>query len=158
MMADPYLAPAGASAGITIVREFAAPRWRVWKEWTEPERFATWFGAPETIVSRTRVQIDLRPGGSWQATTVSADAAGQGTLWSGRYLEVVEPERLVFTIAVLKRAPHADLVTVTFEELGRSQTRMLFSQSGWMTPEEYELGKLRWLAEFDCMRKRLQGA
>src|SRR6185503_8816968 len=31
-------------AGITIRRVFAAPRERVWREWTEPECFADWFG------------------------------------------------------------------------------------------------------------------
>ena len=30
--------------GFTITRVFDAPRERVWKEWTEPERFADWFG------------------------------------------------------------------------------------------------------------------
>jgi uncharacterized protein YndB with AHSA1/START domain len=33
--------------GITITRVFDAPRERVWQEWTEPERFADWFGGPE---------------------------------------------------------------------------------------------------------------
>ena len=36
--------------GITITRVFDAPRERVWKEWTEPERFADWFGGPEAEV------------------------------------------------------------------------------------------------------------
>jgi uncharacterized protein YndB with AHSA1/START domain len=31
--------------GIEITRVFDAPRERVWKEWTEPERFADWFAA-----------------------------------------------------------------------------------------------------------------
>ena len=35
-------------SGITITRVFDAPRERVWKEWTEPERFADWFGGPES--------------------------------------------------------------------------------------------------------------
>jgi uncharacterized protein YndB with AHSA1/START domain len=30
--------------GIRMVRVFDAPRERVWAEWTEPERFADWFG------------------------------------------------------------------------------------------------------------------
>jgi uncharacterized protein YndB with AHSA1/START domain len=36
-------APA-AGEGIRITRVFDAPRERVWQEWTEPERFADWFG------------------------------------------------------------------------------------------------------------------
>jgi uncharacterized protein YndB with AHSA1/START domain len=34
--------------GITVTRVFDAPRERVWKEWTEPERFADWFGGTES--------------------------------------------------------------------------------------------------------------
>ena len=30
--------------GIRITRVFDAPRAEVWREWTEPDRFADWFG------------------------------------------------------------------------------------------------------------------
>ena len=33
--------------GLAIRRVFDAPREAVWREWTEPERFADWFGAPD---------------------------------------------------------------------------------------------------------------
>jgi uncharacterized protein YndB with AHSA1/START domain len=34
--------------GITIRRIFESPRELVWREWTEPERFADWFGGPQS--------------------------------------------------------------------------------------------------------------
>jgi uncharacterized protein YndB with AHSA1/START domain len=37
-------------AGISITRAFDAPRERVWREWTEPERFADWFGGTDSEV------------------------------------------------------------------------------------------------------------
>jgi uncharacterized protein YndB with AHSA1/START domain len=43
--------PDSASIGITITRVFAAPRERVWKEWTEPERFADRFGGSQSEAS-----------------------------------------------------------------------------------------------------------
>jgi uncharacterized protein YndB with AHSA1/START domain len=36
--------------GIVIVRIFDAPRELVFKAWTEPERFATWFGEHDSSI------------------------------------------------------------------------------------------------------------
>ena len=48
--------------GIEITRVFDAPRERVWQEWTEPERFADWFGGPESEVPLATVSMDVRRG------------------------------------------------------------------------------------------------
>ena len=69
----------------------------MWKEWTEPERFADWFGGPETEVPLSTVSMDVRAGGAWRATML-AGAPRREIQWEGEYHEVVEPERLVFTI------------------------------------------------------------
>jgi hypothetical protein len=57
-----------ATEGITITRVFDAPRERVWKEWTEPKRFADWFGGSKSEVPPSTLSMDVRPGGSWRAT------------------------------------------------------------------------------------------
>ena len=54
--------------GFTITRIFEAPRERVWREWTEPERFADWFGGPDGEVPPSTVSMDVRVGGLWKAT------------------------------------------------------------------------------------------
>src|SRR6267142_2545135 len=46
----------------------ADSREQVWKEWTEPEAFADWFGGAESEVPLSSVSMDVRPGGSWRAT------------------------------------------------------------------------------------------
>jgi uncharacterized protein YndB with AHSA1/START domain len=58
--------------GIAITRVFDAPRERVWQEWTEPERFADWFGGVESEVPVSSVEMDVRPGGSWRLTMFAA--------------------------------------------------------------------------------------
>ena len=64
---DPISAEAG-EPGITIVREFAAPRARVWEAWTNPDVMARWFH-PETLVTpRESVSVDLRVGGEYTYT------------------------------------------------------------------------------------------
>src|SRR3954462_13994940 len=66
---DPRMAePASPEAGITITRVFDAPRERVWKEWTEPERFADWYGGSDGEVPVSTVSMDVREGGAWRAT------------------------------------------------------------------------------------------
>ena len=49
--------------GLEITRVFDAPREEVWREWTEPERFAGWYGGPEADNPLDTVSMDVRPGG-----------------------------------------------------------------------------------------------
>jgi len=82
--------------GISLTRVFDAPRERVWKEWTEPEAFADWFGGAESDVPLATVSMDVRPGGSWRLTMFFGPERRE-IQWRGEYREVVEPERLVFS-------------------------------------------------------------
>jgi uncharacterized protein YndB with AHSA1/START domain len=58
-------------AGISITRAFDAPRERVWREWTEPERFADWFGGTDSEVPLSTVSMHVTAGGAWRATMFS---------------------------------------------------------------------------------------
>ena len=51
---------------IRITRVFDAPREELWREWTEPERFADWFGGPQNEVPISSVTMDVRVGGAWR--------------------------------------------------------------------------------------------
>jgi uncharacterized protein YndB with AHSA1/START domain len=80
----------------TIVREFDAPRAMVFRAWTDPEQLAK-LSAPEGMSTPlSSVSGDVRPGGAY-ASMMVRDETGETFSVSGRYLEVVEPERLVFT-------------------------------------------------------------
>jgi uncharacterized protein YndB with AHSA1/START domain len=89
--------PAPDAEGITITRVFDAPRELVFKAWTEPERFVRWFGLGDSEVPLSTIAMDVRPGGAWRATMFAGPDRYQ-IQWRGVYHEVVEPERLVFTI------------------------------------------------------------
>ena len=141
-----------AEEGITIVRVFDAPRERVWKEWTEPERFADWFGGAESEVPLESVSMDVRPGGSWRLTMFAARGENH---WHGRYREVVEPERLVFTLTD-QPGDTNELVTVVLTDLGGGRTEMRFEQrGGGLSPEEYERAGQGWSGFFDRIAQRL---
>jgi uncharacterized protein YndB with AHSA1/START domain len=142
--------------GITIVRVFDAPRERVWREWIEPAAFADWFGGVDGEVPLSTVSMDVRPGGSWRLTMF----AGPGRLeirWRGEYREVVEPERLVFTVSDGPDEAY-ELITVVLTELGDGRTELLLQQRGRMSPEEYERAGQGWSTFFDRIEERLAAA
>lgn len=82
-----------ATGEITITREFAAPRELVWKAWTDPDLLARWQG-PKSFTAPS-IKIDLRVGGNYLYCMRSPE--GQDFWSTGRFLEVVEFERIVCT-------------------------------------------------------------
>ncbi len=114
---------------IVITRIFDAPRKKVWKAWTDPERVKRWWG-PKGFTS-PEIKIDLRPGGTYQYCMRSPK--GQD-LWSGGiFQEVVSQERIVVTdyfsdkdgnkisptqLGLSADFPAESTVTITFTEEG----------------------------------------
>ncbi|MFF1632826.1 SRPBCC domain-containing protein [Leifsonia sp. NPDC058248] len=74
---------------IEISRTLAADRERVWRAFTEPNEFVSWFWPPRF---QSTAELDARVGGSWRLVS---EVAGMGL--SGVFAAVDEPERLVFT-------------------------------------------------------------
>jgi uncharacterized protein YndB with AHSA1/START domain len=142
--------------GISLTRVFDAPRERVWKEWTEPERFADWFGGAAAEVPVATVSMEVRPGGAWRAT-MFADPGRREIQWKGEYREVVEPERLVFTISDRPGEDAFELIVVVLRDLGDGRTEMRFEQHGRMAAEQYERAKQGWSTFFDRISERLAG-
>lgn len=109
---------------IVLTREIAAPRTLLFRLWTEPEHLMRWWGPQTTTASS--VSVDLREGGAWRHCILTAEGK---EYWShGRYLEIVPPERLVFTFAWEGqdgKPGHQMQVTVELHELGE-KTRLVF--------------------------------
>jgi uncharacterized protein YndB with AHSA1/START domain len=137
-----------------ITRVFDAPRERVWREWTEPERFADWFGGTEYEVPLSTVSMDVRVGGAWRLTMLTRRGE---ILWHGEYQEVVEPERIVLTMT---DQPPGDaayaLVIVDLVDLGDGRTEMRFEQRGPMPPEQARAARDGWGVFFDRIAERLE--
>ena len=109
---------------IVLIREIAAPRTLLFRLWTEPEHLMRWWGPQTTTASSA--SVDLREGGAWRHCILTAEGK---EYWShGRYLEIVPPERLVFTFAWEGqdgKPGHQMQVTVELHELGE-KTRLVF--------------------------------
>jgi len=144
--------------GLRITRTFDAPRERVWREWTEPEAFADWFGGTQSEVPVSTVAMDVRPGGEWRAT-MYAGPERREIRWKGEYQEVSEPERLVLTITDEPDSDARELVTVVLNDLGDGRTEMHVEQTGGgLTPEGYERAKQGWGTFLDRMEERVHAA
>ena len=140
--------------GFTLTRVFDAPRERVWREWTEPEAFADWFGAAGGEVPLSTVSMDVRPGGSLRLT-MFAGPERREINWTGVYREVRAPERLVFTISDQPDEERYELIVVVLTDLGDGRTEMLLEQRGLMSPEEYDGARSGWSTFLDRIDERL---
>lgn len=152
-MTEPELFGTG---GFATTRVFAAARERVWQEWTEPERFADWFGGEDCDVPPSTVAMDVRPGGRWRATMFCGPDRRE-IRWNGEYREVTAPERLVFTITDQPGSDRCELVAVVLTDLGDGRTEMHFAQRGHQSPDEYERAKQGWGTFFKRIDERLIG-
>ena len=139
-------------AGFRTVRVFDAPRERVWREWTEPERFADWFGGADIVVPVSTVSFDLREGGGWSATMLAGD---REIRWRGEFHEIVPPERLVLTFSDQPSGDERELVIVELRDLGDGRTEMRFEQRGRQGAEQYLRAQRGWGTFFDRLAERL---
>jgi len=109
---------------LDLTRVLDAPRALVFKVWTEPQHLAKWWGphgftAPECT-------LDLRPGGRLR---IRMTGHGFDNVMDGEFVEIVEPERLVFKSFLRDGTgtPYLEtLTTVTFsEDAGKTTLRLL---------------------------------
>jgi uncharacterized protein YndB with AHSA1/START domain len=147
------MSDATTAEGISMTRVFDAPRELVFRAWTEPERFAYWFGGTGAEVPMSSVEMDVRAGGAWKATMIIGP--DQQIDWHGEFREVEAPERLVLTLSD-RPGSEFELVTVELRELGDGRTEMRFRQTGGhMDAEGYEQAKAGWGSFFDAMDENL---
>lgn len=66
---------------------------RVWRAWVDADALRQWFG--QAAAASWRAALDVRPGGRYRLTMELPDGTSYDAY--GRYLEVVEARRLVFT-------------------------------------------------------------
>ena len=104
---------------IRIVREFDAPRERVYRAWTDPELVVQWLGPSDTAMVLDH--WDVRTGGSWRYHAVRDGE--EIARFYGSFHEIREPERLVQTFTFAGVPDGVSLETLTLTDLGDGRTR-----------------------------------
>ena len=112
-----------AQAGeLTFTRVFDAPRELVFRCMIEPEHLTHFWGPAGMSAPLEHIKVDARPGGVFETVMVN-DADGSQYPTRAVYVEVTEPERLVWNEA------HSGMTTtVTFTDLGGARTEVRIHQ------------------------------
>jgi uncharacterized protein YndB with AHSA1/START domain len=133
---------------LVFTRTFAAPRELVFKAWTTAAMVKNWWGC--NVFPASHMEMDARPGGAWRGCLRSDEG---GEVWlGGKFIEVVRPERLVFTF-IRDAAPAIGLepvdtrVTLTFAE-EKGKTLMHFRQEFFVSTELRDDHENGWSTSF----------
>ena len=101
-----------ADTDILITRTFQAPADLVYRAMTEPDLIRKWWGAGHGEV--TTCEVDLRVGGAWRFVMTTPD--GSEVAFSGEYVELDAPSRIVHTERYEAVPAPPSTITSSFEE------------------------------------------
>jgi uncharacterized protein YndB with AHSA1/START domain len=144
---------------ITLTRVFDAPCELVWKAWTDPKMMAQWFGPRGFTIPVC--ELEVRAGGSLRIVMRGPD--GNDYPMKGEFLEVVPPERLVFSnIATDNQDKHLleGKTTVTFTEKDGKTTLIVKSHAVGLVPIALQMlagMKAGWTQSIDKLADLLNG-
>ncbi|MDP9812148.1 uncharacterized protein YndB with AHSA1/START domain [Rhizobium tibeticum] len=127
---------AEAQHELVLVRQFDAPREKIFRAWTDPVLMKEWFvPRPWSIAD---AKLDVRPGGSNLIVMRSPD--GQEFANRGVYLEIVENEKIVFTDAFTSAWVPSEkpffVGIVLLEDLGNGRTKYTAKARHWTAADK----------------------
>ena len=105
---------------IKVVREFDAPRERVFEAFTDADQVAQWWGPHDTTTIVE--ELDARTGGDYRFVHRSSD--GSETTFRGAFREVKPPERIAWSFEWDGMPGYVSVDETEFEELGDGRTRV----------------------------------
>jgi len=138
---------------LTITREFAATPAAVFALWTDPGKFATWFGTDAIPVPAETLSYDAAPGNTWTAVMHLPDGSTKD--WVGEFIEVTPTSRFVMTLTDEPENPARATVTAVLTETPTG-TELSMTQAGAPMSDEMVAGlTMGYNAFFDTMEKIL---
>jgi uncharacterized protein YndB with AHSA1/START domain len=110
---------------LTFTRVYDAPRELVFRCMTTPEHLTHFWGPTGVSTPVANITVDPRPGGKFETIMVN-DADGAEYPMYGVFVDVVEPEKLVWT----ERDVEGGMTTsITFKDLGDGRTETVTHQT-----------------------------
>lgn len=141
------------SIALRLQRKFAAPREAVFRAWTNPETLKRWW-CPSGWTA-AEMEVDLRVSGVYRLGMRRLDRRSVVAV-RGRFLEVVFPERLVYTWrweGVFEDLPETT-VTVQFSEIVGG-TAVVLIQEHFPDAAVWHRHRSGWIAACDRMEQIL---
>ncbi|CCM76531.1 SRPBCC family protein [Rhizobium mesoamericanum] len=121
---------------LVLVREFDAPREKIFKAWTDPVLMKEWFVPRPWSIAEAK--LDVRPGGS--NLIVMRSPEGQEFPNRGVYLEIVENEKIVFTDAFTSSWVPSEkpffVGIILLEDLGNGRTKYTAKARHWTAADK----------------------
>ena len=117
-----------APAELNLTRVFDAPRELVFRCMITPEHLTHFWGPAGTSAPIEHIRVDARPGGVFETVMVN-DADGSTYPTRAVYVEVTEPERLVWT-----ETQSGMTMAATFLDLGDARTEVRIRQTNVPEP------------------------
>jgi uncharacterized protein YndB with AHSA1/START domain len=112
---DTFKVTTPSEVEIRLTRLFDAPRHLVFEAMTKPEHVKRWWGMLGEGYSVPICEIDLRVGGKWRF--VNRHPKGE-VAFSGEYMEITPPSRLVYTEIMEPHSEPVSVVTSIFTDEG----------------------------------------
>jgi uncharacterized protein YndB with AHSA1/START domain len=120
---------------LSYIRVFDAPRELVFRCMLEPEHLTHFWGPAGVSTPLETIKVDARPGGVFETVMVN-DSDGGRYPTRAVYVEIVEPERIVWT------EPASGMTTTsTFRDMGGTRTELEIRQTN--APEGYHSPEAR---------------
>ncbi len=146
--------PAGdAPAELFLTRLFKAPRRLVFETWAKPEHLVRWWG-PKDFTLPT-CEVDFRPGGVLRFCMRSP--WGDDHWMEGTFDEIVEPERIVFSVTIEGEPPGRQLLTTAVFTEEEGGTRLTLRQMAPTDPNKARGQKQGWTESLDRLDDHLAG-
>jgi uncharacterized protein YndB with AHSA1/START domain len=130
------------STTLVLRRTFTASRQRVFRAWITPRALEHWL-RPRGM-SMTVRSLDARVGGSFRFDLED------GSSIVGTYLQIVPPEKLVFTWSGEAIQGRETVVTLDLLDQG-AVTEVVLTHEGLNTPERRALAEGGWPSLFDAL-------
>lgn len=134
---------------VKVTRLLPATSQQVFEAWTQVESVKQWMCAGDTVVAYA--EMDVRVGGRFRIVMRDANTDYEHT---GEYLEVVRPERLVFTWISKGTHNQSSLVTVELQKQG-DQTLLNLTHEQLPNAEAVFKHQKGWTSLVDKLQYRL---
>jgi uncharacterized protein YndB with AHSA1/START domain len=109
---------------LVVRRSFNAPARLVFRAWTSPDLFRSWWAPKSFGMTILACEMDVRPGGGYRLE-FGHPSTDKTMEFFGRYLDVIPDRRLVWTN---EEGDGGAVTTVTFEEDG-GQTHLTLRET-----------------------------